>query len=238
LDYGPFQFLDGYDPGHVCNHSDGQGRYAFHRQPQVAYWNLFCLGQALSPLINDQDLTLAVLESYKTDFPSAFNRAMALKLGLPPEPETPGTPGTAREMTDSVMALMAQAHVDYTVFWRRLSHAVAAQTLDGSDPAWTFVRDLFLDRASWDQWQARYASALKAVDPTAAARSMLAHNPKYVLRNHLAEIAIRQAKLGDFSEVQTLLTLLQSPFDEHPAHEAYTQLPPAWASSIEISCSS
>jgi uncharacterized protein YdiU (UPF0061 family) len=238
LDYGPFQFLDGYDPGHVCNHSDGQGRYAYHRQPQVAYWNLFCLGQALSPLINDQDLTLAVLESYKTDFPSAFNRAMALKLGLPPEPETPGTLGTARKLTDSVLALMAQAHVDYTVFWRRLSHAVASETLDASDPAWTSVRDLFLDRASWDPWQARYASALKTVDPTAAARSMLAHNPKYVLRNHLAEIAIRQAKLGDFSEVQTLLTLLQSPFDEHPAHEAYAQLPPAWASSIEISCSS
>jgi uncharacterized protein YdiU (UPF0061 family) len=67
---------------------------------------------------------------------------------------------------------------------------------------------------------------------------MLAHNPKYVLRNHLAEIAIRQAKLGDFSEVETLLTLLQSPFDEHPEREAYAELPPAWASTIEISCSS
>jgi uncharacterized protein YdiU (UPF0061 family) len=75
-------------------------------------------------------------------------------------------------------------------------------------------------------------------DQAEAGQSMLAHNPKYVLRNHLAEIAIRQAKLGDFSEVETLLTLLQSPFDEHPVHEAYAQLPPAWASSIEISCSS
>ena len=67
---------------------------------------------------------------------------------------------------------------------------------------------------------------------------MLAHNPKFVLRNHLAEIAIRKAKSGDFSEVDTLMTLLQSPFEEHPGYEAYAQLPPAWASSIEISCSS
>ena len=238
LDYGPFQFLDGFNPRHICNHSDNQGRYAYHRQPNVAYWNLYCLGQALAPLINDQDLTLAVLESYKTDFPQALDRAMALKLGL----ATPAqqAQGSVRELTDSLMALMAQEQVDYAVFWRRLSHAVATplEAQDAAAAAWTSVRDLFLDRPSWDQWQQRYAAVMALGDQAEAGQSMLAHNPKYVLRNHLAEIAIRQAKLGDFSEVETLLTLLQSPFDEHPVHEAYAQLPPAWASSIEISCSS
>jgi len=243
LDYGPFQFLDGFNPRHICNHSDTQGRYAYHRQPNVAYWNLFCLGQALAPLINDQELTLAVLESYKTDFPQALDRAMALKLGLPfahTAPKAPDAQASARELTETLMALMAQEQVDYTVFWRRLSHAVATPlgAADASVAAWTSVRDLFLDRPSWDQWQQRYAQQLALRDQSEAGSSMLAHNPKYVLRNHLAEIAIRQAKLGDFSEVETLLTLLQSPFDEHPQHEAYAELPPAWASSIEISCSS
>ncbi len=240
LDYGPFQFLDGFNPSHICNHSDNQGRYAYQRQPQVAYWNLFCLGQALSPLINDQELTLAALESYKNAFPQALDRAMALKLGLHNDSAALGEPGPARELADSLLALMAQEQVDYSVFWRRLSQAVATplEATDASVAAWTSVRDLFLDRPSWDQWHGRYTAQLALRDQVEAGRSMLAHNPKYVLRNHLAEVAIRHAKLGDFSEVETLLTLLQSPFDEHPEREAYAQLPPAWASSIEISCSS
>ena len=237
LDYGPFQFLDGFNPRHICNHSDTQGRYAYHRQPNVAYWNLFCLGQALDTLINDQDLTLAVLESYKTLFPQALDRAMALKLGLA-DAAQPGTHTATRALTDSLLTLLAKEQVDFTVFWRRLSQAVASNSLAATHPAWIEVRDLFLDRSAWAGLQTAYAQALQSADLAAAARTMLAHNPKYVLRNHLAEIAIRQAKLGDFSEVETLLRLLQSPFDEHPAQEAYAQLPPAWASSIEISCSS
>ncbi|MDQ6881446.1 MAG: YdiU family protein, partial [Pseudomonadota bacterium] len=82
IDYGPFQFLDAFDPGHVCNHSDEQGRYAYNKQPNVAYWNLFCLGQALLPLIGDQELALAALESYKTVFPRQMEAGMRAKLGL------------------------------------------------------------------------------------------------------------------------------------------------------------
>ena len=238
LDYGPFQFLDGFNPRHICNHTDTQGRYAYHRQPQVAFWNLHCLGQALSPLINDQDLTLAVLESFKTDFPQALDHAMALNLGLTGTTGLSDAPHTVRELTESLLTLMAKEQVDYTVFWRRLSQAVASESLDRAHALWQSVRDLFLDRPAWDQWQESYAQVLHSSDLRAAGNTMLAHNPKYVLRNHLAEIAIRQAKTGDYSEVHTLLTLLQSPFDEHPQHEAYAQLPPAWASSIEISCSS
>ena len=82
IDYGPFQFLDAFVPGHVCNHSDNQGRYAYNRQPNVAYWNLFCLAQALLPLIGDQELAKQALESYKTVFPEAFMARMRAKLGL------------------------------------------------------------------------------------------------------------------------------------------------------------
>src|SRR4051812_10223502 len=76
IDYGPFQFLDGFDPSHICNHSDTQGRYAFNQQPNVAYWNLFCLAQALLPLIGEQDVAIAALESYKTTFPREFDARM------------------------------------------------------------------------------------------------------------------------------------------------------------------
>ncbi|KQP14910.1 YdiU family protein [Pseudorhodoferax sp. Leaf267] len=229
IDYGPFQFLDAFDPGHVCNHSDSQGRYAFNRQPNVAYWNLFCLGQALLPLIEDQDVTLAALETYKTAFPAALESALRAKLGLANPRDDD------RTLFDATLQLLAAQRTDYTIFWRRLSHAVAqGATAATLEP----VRDLFPDRGAFDTWSATYLQRLAGADLPQAGASMLAVNPKFVLRNHLAEQAIQQAKAKDFSEVERLLCLLQTPYDEHPGSEAYADFPPDWASSIEISCSS
>ncbi len=225
IDYGPFQFLDAFDPGHVCNHSDEQGRYAYNKQPNVAYWNLFCLGQALLPLIGDQDLALAALESYKTVFPQQMEASMCAKLGLGSGREDD------RELIEDVLKLLAQDRVDYTIFWRRLSQHVAGRPVDT-------VRDLFLDRSAVDAWLQRYVQRLGSHDARTTGLAMLKTNPKYVLRNHLGELAIRQAKLGDFSMVTSLLGLLQDPFDEHPDHEEWAGFPPDWASHIEISCSS
>ena len=225
IDYGPFQFLDAFDPGHICNHSDEQGRYAYNRQPNVAYWNLFCLGQALLPLIGDQDLALAALESYKTVFPRELEAAMRAKLGL-----ADAQPGD-RELIEGILGLLAQDRVDYTIFWRRLSRHVAGESAET-------VRDLFLARDAFDDWLPRYAERLETAGRARAADLMLKTNPKYVLRNHLAELAIRQAKLKDYSAVEDLLALLQAPYDEHPGHDGKAGFPPDWASQIEISCSS
>jgi serine/tyrosine/threonine adenylyltransferase len=223
LDYGPFQFLDGYDPAHICNHSDTQGRYAYGRQPNVAYWNLFCLGQALLPLIGDQEVALAALESYRTRFPAELEARLRAKLGL--RRLEPGD----RELVEDTLRLLAAEKTDHTIFWRRLSHyAAEAQAAP--------LRDLFIDRAACDAWLKRYDARLALEDAGAAA--MLRVNPKFVLRNHLGELAIRQAREQDFSGVSTLLTLLETPYDEHPGHEAEAGFPPDWASSIEISCSS
>jgi uncharacterized protein YdiU (UPF0061 family) len=224
IDYGPFQFLDAFVPNHICNHSDDTGRYAFNRQPNVAYWNLFCLGQALLPLIADQELALAALEPYKAAFPRELESRMRAKLAID------GEDTADRELLETLMQLLAADRVDYPIFWRRLSRWVAGDDLAP-------VRDLFLDRAAFDGWHARYQARLPQ-DRAGAGARMLATNPKYVLRNHLLELAIRQAKLGDFSEVETLLSLAQSPFDEHPGHEAKAGFPPDWAAHIEISCSS
>ncbi|MDO8373477.1 MAG: YdiU family protein, partial [Polaromonas sp.] len=225
VDYGPFQFLDAFDPGHVCNHSDTQGRYAYNKQPNIAYWNLFCLGQALLPLIEVQEQALAALESYKTVFPEALEARMRAKLGLPDaRPED-------KVLIEATFKLLAADKVDYTIFWRRLCHF-------GTPTGREAVRDLFLDRAAFDAWALQYSERLAHADIGLVADLMLKHNPKYVLRNHLGEQAIQAAKLKDFSGVNTLLTLLQAPFDEHPEHEAYAGFPPDWAASIEISCSS
>ena len=225
LDYGPFQFLDAFVPGHICNHSDHHGRYAYNRQPNIAYWNLFCLAQALLPLIEDQDTALAALESYKTVFPDAFMAQMHKKLGLM-RAQAP-----SEALVEQLLQLLAQNAVDYTIFWRRLSHAVAEGQFEP-------VRDLFADRAAIDAWLLSYSELLALEDKALAADLMLNSNPKFVLRNHLGEQAIRAAKGGDFSELATLQRLLERPFDEHPGHEAYADFPPDWASSISISCSS
>jgi len=226
IDYGPFQFLDAFDPNHICNHSDEQGRYAYSRQPNVAYWNLFCLAQALLPLIGDEQLALAALESYKTVLPRELESRMRAKLGL--RNVEPGD----RELIEQALSLLAADRVDYTIFWRRLSHAAGGAALDP-------VRDLFLHRDDFDAWAGQYMARLEREDGReAAAARMLRTNPKYVLRNHLGELAIRQAKLGDHSEVEALLALVQAPFDEHPGCDDKAGFPPDWASHIEISCSS
>ena len=225
MDYGPFQFLDAFDPSHICNHSDTQGRYAYNKQPNMAYWNLFCLGQALLPLIDDQDQALAALESYKSVFPAALQARMRAKLGLT------GAQPEDDALIESTFKLLASNRVDYTIFWRRLCGFTAQS---GHEP----VRDLFFDRESFNAWALQYSQRITAEDPGLKADLMLKNNPKFVLRNHLGEQAIQAAKRKDFSQVQTLLTLLESPFDEHPGFEAYADFPPAWASSIEISCSS
>ena len=227
IDYGPFGFLDAFDPGHICNHTDTQGRYAYARQPNVAFWNLHALAQALMPLIEDSDVALAALEPYKSAFPEAFMAAMRAKLGLLTRRDED------RELIDDVLRLMAQDRADFTNTWRRMASFVPGAPNDA-------MRDMFIDREAFDAWAARYGARLQAeasVDAERAAR-MRATNPKYVLRNHLAEAAIKRAQAGDFSEIERLMGVLQRPFDEQPEHDADAALPPDWASHLEVSCSS
>ena len=232
IDYGPFQFLDGFDPSHICNHSDHQGRYAYARQPQIAFWNLYCLGQALMPLINDQDLAVSALEGFKNDYPRMLDERFAAKLGLAQLVQDD------HALIHSLLQLLATEKTDFSIFWRRLSHAVAALSHTSSSQAFEPVRDLFIQAQAWDAWVPMYLQRLEKQEAATTAQAMLKTNPKFVLRNHLGEAAINQAKMGDFSGVQSLFKLLSSPFDEHPGHDDFAAFPPDWASSISISCSS
>jgi serine/tyrosine/threonine adenylyltransferase len=228
IDYGPFQFLDVFDPAHICNHSDTQGRYSYNRQPNIAYWNLFCLGQALLPLINaegSQDEAIAALEPYKTIFPQQLEMHMRHKLGLS------GSQDGDKALIEGILKLLAQNKVDYTIFWSRLTASAISKD-------WEPVRDLFLDRQSWDEWMLLFSERLKQQKLGLDTDLMQKSNPVYVLRNHLGEQAIQKAKQKDFSEVERLYNLLQNPYAAQAGMEAYAAFPPDWATSIEISCSS
>ena len=231
LDYGPFGFMDGFDPGHICNHSDGQGRYAFARQPNIAFWNLHALAQAFMPLMPGPreaagEALLQALEPYKTEFAQGLLRRMRAKLGLQTAQDED------RQLIDDWLRLMAASRADYTQSFRRLSAVTASE-----DPA--HLRDLFIDREALAAWLQRYRARLQveASDDAERAARMRGVNPAVVLRKHLAEIAIRQAQQGDFSETQRLLKVLQRPYDE-AERPSDTALAPDWAQTLEVSCSS
>lgn len=240
IDYGPFGFMDGFNAHHICNHSDTQGRYSYGRQPQVGYWNLFCLAQALVPLFGDNlpeegraervvEEAQKVLEGFKARFAPALVATMRAKLGLAVEREGDDA------LANGLFEIMHANRADFTLTFRNLSKLRKADA-SGDAP----VRDLFLDRAAFDAWAAQYRERLahETRDDAARADAMNRVNPKYVLRNHLAEQAIRQAAEKDFSEVARLLDVLRRPYDEQPENEAYAALPPDWASDLEVSCSS
>ncbi|MEQ1663723.1 MAG: protein adenylyltransferase SelO, partial [Thiobacillus sp.] len=228
LDYGPFGFLDAFNPGYICNHSDTAGRYAFDQQPDVAAWNLTKLAQTFVPLLSVESASAAISD-YPQTFGQSYLQRMATKFGLPLSSHTP-------PLVIDTLQLLAQNHVDYTIFMRRLCD------LDSNDLTRNaLLRDLFLDRAAFDAWALRYAAALKQAGTHDAERctAMRAVNPKYILRNHLAETAIRRATdARDYSEITRLHALLSRPFDEQPEHAAYAAEPPDWARQIEVSCSS
>ena len=227
LDYGPYGFLDHYDGGFICNHSDHQGRYAFDQQPDIGAWNLTCLAQALTPLMSVDEAREA-MAAYEPTFVAHYLERMAAKLGLAHSDEL-------APLVNRLLALLHDNRVDYTIFFRRLNaFQSAAESRNDA------VRDLFLDRAAFDTWAKDYASLLRQFgEPDAARKARMDRvNPKFILRNYLAQSAIEKAQAHDFTEVDRLLMLLQSPFDEHPALEAYAGFPPDWAAGIEVSCSS
>lgn len=243
IDYGPFGFVDAFDANHICNHSDTSGRYAYRMQPRIAHWNCYCLAQALLPLIGLQhgigdddaraeravDDAQAVLAKFPERFGPALERAMRAKLGLALEREHDA------ELANQLLETMHASHADFTLTFRRLAQ-LSKHDASRDAP----VRDLFIDRAAFDAWANLYRARLseETRDDAARAAAMNRVNPKYVLRNHLAEVAIRRAKDKDFSEVERLAQILRRPFDEQPEHEPYAALPPDWAGSLEVSCSS
>jgi len=224
IDYGPFGFMDTYNPNFICNHSDTLGRYSFKNQPSIGLWNLNALASCFSSLLEDAEITQC-LQQYEPTFLACYHRLMAAKIGLLEYCPSDKT------LIDQLLALMAKDQVDYTLFFRKLCDF---STTDHS------IRDYFIDRDQFDRWAEHYLQRLSQQAATEAQRqkTMRSINPQYVLRNYMAQTAIEAAENGDYSEIELLLKVLQNPFVEQSEASKYAGLPPDWAAQISVSCSS
>jgi len=226
FDYGPFGFLDDYNEGFVCNHSDNSGRYAFNAQPGVALWNLNALAQALSSLIDETQIK-AALAHYRPSLIGHYSSLMRSKLGLQ------NADDNDQQLVSELLELMQASAADFTNTFRQLG---TVSINDQQHP----MRDTFVDRDSFDAWLEKYQQRLKSegIDEAERQQAMAAVNPKYVLRNYLAQQAIDKAEVGDYKELEQLAEILSKPFDEQPEFEDYAKMPPDWGKRISVSCSS
>ncbi|HTO58347.1 MAG TPA: YdiU family protein, partial [Pseudomonadales bacterium] len=245
IDYGPYGWLENYDPDWTPNTTDaGTRRYRFGQQPGIAQWNLLQLANAVYPLIGKAEPLEAALTEFARGYGERWRAMMLRKLGLS------RFDGEADEalLTD-LDAILRLAETDMTIFFRRLADVEPAATDDALMAplldAYYVPAQLTPDvRANTAQWLRRYLDR-RAADgrPTAERRrAMNAVNPKYVLRNYLAQLAIDKAEQGDFALVRELLDVLRAPYDEQPGREAFAQRRPDWArhrvGCSMLSCSS
>jgi serine/tyrosine/threonine adenylyltransferase len=243
IDYGPYGWIDDFDLGWTPNTTDaGQRRYAFGNQPGVGLWNVARLGEALSPLLAGDHVVEAALEHYRTVFGEAATHRYCSKLGLAYE----GERGDG-ELLQALFEWLSKAPIDMTLFFR----ALAPLLIDDAPPAklppsiaacfYGPVADehVMAGRAWLARWWQR---ARSGSDPRAVAAKMDAVNPKYVLRNWLAQEAIDAAHAGDLGKVHRLLDVLQRPFADQPEHADLAQKRPEWARNkpgcSALSCSS
>jgi len=245
IDYGPYGWIDNFDPGWTPNTTDAdQRRYRFGNQPTIGLWNVERLGVALLPLLeDDESLVVAGLQEYQRTFEEEATGRFAAKLGL----------SSLRDEEDLALvngcfAWMAAEETDMTRFFRGLSEVVtAAEAPTGLPPV---VRETFYGEvpeahvAKGVEWLRTWWHRTRREEaaPAELARRMNAVNPKYVLRNWLAQEAIDAAHSGDDSKVHTLLDVMRKPFDEQPGREHYASKRPDWARTkpgcSALSCSS
>lgn len=234
LDYGPYGFMDGFASGHICNHSDEGGRYAYDRQPMIGHWNVSRLLQATLPLLSDDPeksvgIANDILNRYPPAYAKEVTRRWRDKLGLrEARDEDP-------ELINRFLHILDRGHSDFSRSFRHLSRLRTS-----TDALANGIREEITDLEAFDAWVTDYRARLRAEQSDDAERAvrMEATNPKYVLRNHLLQVAIEKAQQGDATEIDTLFQLMRRPFDEQPEHEAYATEPPASARHIEVSCSS
>ncbi len=240
IDYGPYGWIDDYDPDWTPNTTDAGGRrYRFGWQPKIAHWNLLRLAHALSPLFGDEAPLQAGLDRYAATYVAADHDNIARKLGLAECRDDDV------ELMRDLHVLLQSAEIDMTLFFRALAD------VDPDAPGLPPLRDAFYDGGKRDaatpsllDWLARHAARVKedGLDPAVRRAAMHAVNPKYVLRNYLAQQAIDRAEAGDLGGVTGLLEVMRHPYDEQPEHEACAGRRPDWARDRAgcsmLSCSS
>src|SRR3954466_5562718 len=234
IDYGPYGWLEGYDPMWTPNTTDAEGRrYCYGNQPHIGLWNLARLAEALLPLVEKEELE-AGLKLYGEVYQEAMTRALAQKLGL----SSLDRDGDSMLVTD-LFRLLASVETDYTLFFRNLAKVEKIADTD-------LLNDAYYGEISKElqPWLERYLARVHADNLPAATRAqrMNAVNPKYVPRNYLAQQAIDAMTQGDASVLEKLMSVLQRPYDEQPANETFAARRPEWArhkaGCSALSCSS
>ena len=240
IDYGPYGWIDNFDPDWTPNTTDaGQKRYRFGQQPQIAYWNLTRLANAISPLFADVEPLREGLKKFIDTYHATEQANTAAKLGLAECREEDLT------LMRAVEALLTEAEVDMTIFFRALSD------VDPAAPLLTPFAEAFYDEAKREaaepafvDWLNRYAARLGSDTLSVSKRRALMHatNPRYVLRNYLAQQAIDSAEQGDEAGIIELLDVMRKPYDDQPDREEFARRRPDWARQKTgcsmLSCSS
>ncbi|MDZ4812509.1 MAG: YdiU family protein [Pseudomonadota bacterium] len=248
IDYGPYGWLEGFDANWTPNTTDAGGRrYAFGRQPQIALWNLSRLAGALAPLI-ERDALEAGLDAYRSAYDQHHREMYAGKLGLSSLVDV-----DSERLLDDLLSLLGSVETDYTIFFRRLAQVNVDADQCTDDGALLRPLDAAFynaegrqsaHQARLAQWVLRYQRCVQSQGVAAQTRiaRMNAHNPKYVPRNYLAQLAIDAAEQGDNSVLERLLDVLRRAYDEQPEHEELAARRPEWARNrvgcSALSCSS
>lgn len=237
IDYGPYGWLEGFDFGWTPNTTDATNkRYRFGNQPNIGLWNLYQLANAIYPLIDEVEELEKILNDYKVDFEEKSLEMMRSKLGL-----------EQNEEEDSRLILQLEENLelsetDMTIFFRNLSKFTKEENEKGVD----IVKEAFYaveeiqgeNLEKWNTWFTFYRNRLKKERLSDEARKdkMNNVNPKYVLRNYMAQLAIESADKGNYSLIEELYQLLKKPYDEQPDNEKWFVKRPEWARH-KVGCS-
>jgi uncharacterized protein YdiU (UPF0061 family) len=238
IDYGPYGWLEDYNPNWTPNTTDNQHkRYRFGNQPDIALWNLYQLANALYPLINDAKPLEAILNAFSSDYQKEYLNMMRNKLGLKIIKEEDAI------LIESLTELLPMIETDMTIFFRNLS---SVQKEDSTDVAFDTVKEAFYNEKdlnesilkNWHDWLKLYSNRINKEILTDGERKeeMNTVNPKYVLRNYMAQLSIDEANKGDYSLVNELFELLKKPYDEQPESQKWFAKRPDWARD-KVGCS-
>ncbi|XP_011281940.2 protein adenylyltransferase SelO-like isoform X1 [Felis catus] len=239
IDYGPFGFMEAYNPDFVPNTSDDEGRYKIGNQANIGIFNLNKLLQALNPILDPRQRQLAaqILEGYPVLYYTRFRELFKAKLGL--LGETKGDD----DLIAFLLHLMEKTAADFTMTFRQLSEITQSQLQELNIPQQFWALNMISKHKLFPAWVSQYLLRLKSnVNDSDSERRkrMTTVNPRYVLRNWMAESAVRKAERNDFSEVHLLQRVLRHPFQKHSAAEkaGYSSPTPSWAKDLKVSCSS
>jgi len=247
IDYGPYGWLENYDPGWTPNTTDSaERRYRFGNQPQIAFWNLGQLANAIYPLIEQVEPLQQAINSYVETFEPGWQAMVAAKLGL-----NVYDPATDDALNTELLILLQLVETDMTIFYRKLAQLVMDAELSNDALMAPLMDAYYVPEQLTDEYKTRLGNWLKSyikrvqssgIADAERIKIMNAANPKYVLRNYLAQLAIDKAEQGDFSMVSELLELLRHPYDEQPSKEGFASKRPDWARQRPgcsmLSCSS